>query len=169
MLGAIVGDFIGSICEAAPIKSRELPRLSRGATLTDDTVCTVALADALLTGRDFAQCLRAYVRCYPDPGVRRHVRTPGRRTRLASAAMSHDQPDAIAGAEATTLAPGLARAMAPAIVCARGDRSSQSSSTWPSWATSRSTSESRSSISRPRCVSSRRFGRSLERFPRKVV
>jgi ADP-ribosylglycohydrolase len=64
MLGAIAGDII---CEAAPTKTRELPLLSTGATFTDDTVCTVAIADALLTGGDFAQCLRAYVHCYPDP------------------------------------------------------------------------------------------------------
>jgi ADP-ribosylglycohydrolase len=68
MLGAIAGDMIGSICEAGRSSPRELPLLTAGATFTDDTVCTMAIADALLTGGDFAQCLRAYVHCYPDPG-----------------------------------------------------------------------------------------------------
>jgi hypothetical protein len=31
-------------------------------SFTDYTVCTVAVADALLSGGDFAQYLRAYVR-----------------------------------------------------------------------------------------------------------
>jgi ADP-ribosylglycohydrolase len=68
MLGAIAGDIIGSIYEAAPIKTKDFPLFGRGVTFTDDTVCTVAIADALLCGGDFAQYLRAYVRRYPDRG-----------------------------------------------------------------------------------------------------
>ena len=68
MLGAIAGDIIGSIYEAAPIKTTDFPLFGRGLSFTDDTVCTVAIADALLSGGDFAQYLRAYVDRYPGRG-----------------------------------------------------------------------------------------------------
>ena len=54
MLGAIAGDIIGSIYEAAPIKTKEFPLFGPGVRFTDDTVCTVAVADALMQGGDFA-------------------------------------------------------------------------------------------------------------------
>ena len=143
MLGAIAGDIIGSIYEAAPIKTREFPLFGPGVTFTDDTVCTVAIADALLTGGDFARYLRAYVRRYPGCGYGgmflRWAHTPGMpaygswgngaamrvsdsavawlaadeadalATAACTAAVSHDHPDAIAGAPATVLAAWLAR------------------------------------------------------------
>ena len=81
MLGAIAGDIIGSIYEAAPIKTKGFPLFGLGVSFTDDTVCTVAIADALLSGGDFAQFLRAYVRRYPGRGYGgmflRWAHTPG--------------------------------------------------------------------------------------------
>jgi ADP-ribosylglycohydrolase len=68
MLGAIAGDVIGSIYEAAPLKTKDFPLFGRGVRFTDDTVCTVAIADALLQGGDFAGALRTYVRRYPGRG-----------------------------------------------------------------------------------------------------
>jgi ADP-ribosylglycohydrolase len=68
VLGAIAGDIVGSIYEAAPIKTKDFPLFGPGVTFTDDTVCTAAIADALLSGGDFAQYLRAYVRRYPGRG-----------------------------------------------------------------------------------------------------
>lgn len=68
MLDAIAGDIIGSIYEAAPIKTKSFPLFGPGVTFTDDTVCTVAIADALLSGGDFAAYLRDYVRRYPNRG-----------------------------------------------------------------------------------------------------
>ena len=67
MLGAIAGDIIGSIYEAAPIKTKDFPLFGPGVRFTDDTVCTVASADALMQGGDFAATLREYVRrtCRP--------------------------------------------------------------------------------------------------------
>ncbi len=35
---------------------------------TDDTVCTLAITEALMTGQDFAPTLRAFVRRYPQAG-----------------------------------------------------------------------------------------------------
>ena len=141
MLGAIAGDIIGSIYEAAPIKTKDFPLFGRGVSFTDDTVCTVAIADALLSGGNFGKYLRAYVHRYPGRGYggmfMRWAHTPdmpaygswgnGAAMRVSSvawlasdeadalatagrtAAVSHDHPDAIAGAQAAVLAAWLAR------------------------------------------------------------
>ena len=45
MLGAIAGDIIGSIYEGKNIKTKEFPLFDEGCSFTDDTVCTVAVAD----------------------------------------------------------------------------------------------------------------------------
>ena len=68
MLGAIIGDIVGSIYEADPIKTKDFPLFHPAATFTDDTVCTLAVADCLVSGGDFARYLRGYVRSYPDRG-----------------------------------------------------------------------------------------------------
>ena len=68
MLGAVIGDIVGSIYEASPIKSKEFPFFHRAATFTDDTVCTLAIADCLLAGGRFDRYLRSYVRSYPNRG-----------------------------------------------------------------------------------------------------
>jgi ADP-ribosylglycohydrolase len=141
MLGAIAGDIIGSIYEAAPIKTKDFPLFGRGVSFTDDTVCTVAIADALLSDGDFARYLRTYVRRYPGRGYGgmfvRWAQTEGMpaygswgngaamrvsavarlaadeadalATAARTAAVSHDHPDAIAGAQAAVLAAWLAR------------------------------------------------------------
>ncbi|PWE32362.1 hypothetical protein DDZ14_09825 [Maritimibacter sp. 55A14] len=68
MIGAIAGDIIGSRFEghAAPPEGFEL--FHRDCRFTDDTVCTVAVADAIMCQGDFAATLRAYVRRHPDAG-----------------------------------------------------------------------------------------------------
>ena len=68
MLGAIAGDIIGSIYERRPIKSKDFPLFGRGCRFTDDSVCTVAVADCLVQGGDFAEFLRTYVHRYPGAG-----------------------------------------------------------------------------------------------------
>ena len=49
MLGAIIGDVVGSIYEFHNIKSKDFAFFGIGCKYTDDTVMTVAVADALLT------------------------------------------------------------------------------------------------------------------------
>ncbi len=68
MLGAIAGDIIGSVYEANPIKTKRFPFFGPQSTFTDDTVCSVAVADCILSGGDFAVYLRRYVRKYPRRG-----------------------------------------------------------------------------------------------------
>ena len=68
MLGAIAGDIIGSRFEGGPPPPRDFELFHRDCRFTDDTVCTVAVADALLGGRDFASRLRAFVRRHQGRG-----------------------------------------------------------------------------------------------------
>ena len=48
MYGAIIGDIVGSIYEFHNIKSKDFPWLSDKNHFTDDTVMTVAVADAIM-------------------------------------------------------------------------------------------------------------------------
>ncbi len=68
MLGAIAGDIIGSVYEARPVKSKDFPLFSRGCCFTDDTVLTVAVADAILTGADYVDKFHEYFDRYPHAG-----------------------------------------------------------------------------------------------------
>ena len=47
MLGAIIGDIAGSIYEGTNHKSKDFRFFWPGADFTDDTVCPIAVADAL--------------------------------------------------------------------------------------------------------------------------
>jgi ADP-ribosylglycohydrolase len=69
MLGAIAGDIIGSRFEGRRGPPRDFMLFHPACCFTDDTVCTLAVADALLGGeRDFAASLRALVRRHPARG-----------------------------------------------------------------------------------------------------
>jgi ADP-ribosylglycohydrolase len=70
MLGAILGDIVGSIYESPSrtIKHKDFPLFGPGCTPTDDSVLTVATADALLHGIGFAEAYRRWYQRYPDAG-----------------------------------------------------------------------------------------------------
>jgi ADP-ribosyl-[dinitrogen reductase] hydrolase len=69
MLGTIIGDIAGSAYEFANYRAKDFqPFFNQKARFTDDTVCTIAIADALLTGRDPAVTLRDWCRRYYDNG-----------------------------------------------------------------------------------------------------
>jgi len=68
MLGAIAGDIIGSIYEHANIRTRDFPLFGDGCRFTDDTVCTVAVADCLMDAGDFSEYLSRYALRYPGHG-----------------------------------------------------------------------------------------------------
>jgi ADP-ribosylglycohydrolase len=68
MIGAIAGDIIGSIYEGRGIKTKEFPLFSPGCRFTDDTVLTVAVAQAILSDRGYASSLRNIGRRYPHCG-----------------------------------------------------------------------------------------------------
>jgi ADP-ribosylglycohydrolase len=68
MLGAIIGDIIGSVHEWNGTKTKDFPLIVSGSFFTDDSVLTVAVADWILTGRDLTDILHNYYRAYPDRG-----------------------------------------------------------------------------------------------------
>jgi ADP-ribosylglycohydrolase len=145
MLGALAGDMIGSIYEARPIKTTNFPLFVAQSTFTDDTVLTVAVADAILNDRDYGTALKAWGRRYPNAGYggsfmqwlhaadsqpynswgngsAMRVSPVGwaydrRETVLSeaerSAAVTHNHPEGIKGAQATALAIYLARTGQP--------------------------------------------------------
>lgn len=55
MIGAIAGDIIGSAYEAHPVKIEDFPLFTAHSRFTDDTVMTVATADAILNGKGYAE------------------------------------------------------------------------------------------------------------------
>ena len=65
MLGAIIGDIVGSVYEWNRIKTKEFPFLTDACFFTDDTVCTVAVADILLHGFPPAETMQKWCRRYP--------------------------------------------------------------------------------------------------------
>jgi ADP-ribosylglycohydrolase len=66
MIGAISGDIIGSVYEWENIKTKQFDLFSPDCFFTDDTVLSVALAESILTGTDYAPLMRAYYRRYSD-------------------------------------------------------------------------------------------------------
>ncbi len=67
MLGAIIGDIVGSPYEFANTSNPRFPLFSKGSSFTDDTICTIAVADALVRGTDFGETLREWCLHYPNP------------------------------------------------------------------------------------------------------
>lgn len=67
MLGAIIGDIVGSAFEFNPTNDYDFELFKEGCGFTDDTICTVAVADALLRRRDFGESIHEWCRKYPHP------------------------------------------------------------------------------------------------------
>ena len=67
MLGAIIGDIVGSRWEFNPTNDYNFEWLSSENDFTDDTICTVAVADALLKGKDFGESIHDWCQRYPHP------------------------------------------------------------------------------------------------------
>jgi len=143
MLGAIAGDMIGSVYEFDNRRSKDFPLFTEATTFTDDTILSVAVADVLLHGGDYAQAFKTYYWRYPNPtgsyGARFHqwaaapTLTPynswgnGSAMRVSpvgfagtsldavlqeaekTAAVTHNHPEGIKGAQATAAAIFLAR------------------------------------------------------------
>ena len=67
MLGAIVGDIVGSVYEFDNHKSKDFPLFREDSKFTDDTILTIATADALMHHDwDFAAKYREYGKKYPS-------------------------------------------------------------------------------------------------------
>lgn len=143
MLGAIIGDIVGSIYEPqdSRIKTKDFPLFSDNCRFTDDSVCTTAVADALLHDLPPAETMRKWGRRYPNCGFSQIFKQwiaseedapnctfrNGAAMRVSPAGflnrddldaalldaekvtvISHDHPDGVKGAQATTHAIWLA-------------------------------------------------------------
>lgn len=146
MIGAVIGDMVGSIYEFNNIKSTDFPFWNRKCSVTDDSVMSVAVAKWLLedsehTPEYLVKCMVELGRKYPRAGYGGHFRMwlmfdnpqpynswgngSGMRVspvgfyagsleeaeRLAevSAAVSHNHPEGIKGAQAISASIFLAR------------------------------------------------------------
>ena len=67
MLGAIIGDIAGSKYEFNNTFDYDFEMFGEGCDFTDDTICTVAIADAILNGRNYQESLLDWCRRYPSP------------------------------------------------------------------------------------------------------
>ena len=68
MLGAIIGDIAGSMYEGNPIKTKDFPFFGDYCSFTDDSVCTIAVADTLLHDLPPAETMQQWCRRYPRAG-----------------------------------------------------------------------------------------------------
>ena len=144
MLGAVIGDIVGSIYEWRNIKTKEFPLFGQNCKFTDDSVMTIAIAEGLMNGGkpdDFINAMKRIGRMYPKAGYGRHFRSwlftddrnpynswgNGSAMRVSpvgwifdslettesaakvSAAVTHNHPEGIKGAQATAAAIFLAR------------------------------------------------------------
>ena len=65
MWGAIIGDIVGSVHEWDGIKTKDFEFFSERGHITDDSVCTAAVADILLRDLPAAATLQEWCRRYP--------------------------------------------------------------------------------------------------------
>lgn len=139
MLGAIIGDVIGSVYEQSGLKTTDFELFTNESHFTDDTVLTVAVMEVLLHGRNYVEVFQEYGQTYPKAGFSKNFRkwiadpkpynanTNGSAMRVspiawyyatlpqvqaeakASALVSHNHPEGIKGAVATASAIFMAR------------------------------------------------------------
>lgn len=68
MLGAIIGDIIGSRFEFNNHRSKDFELFTNDCRFTDDTIETIAIADAILNDKSYKDCLIYWCRKYSDAG-----------------------------------------------------------------------------------------------------
>lgn len=67
MIGAIIGDIVGSRFEFHNTDNRDFDLFTKENNFTDDTICTIAIADAITTGDSYKDKLVEWCRKYPNP------------------------------------------------------------------------------------------------------
>lgn len=68
MLGAMIGDIVGSIYEFHNHRSKEFELFNKDCFFTDDSVMTAAVASALIYNTDVVDSLKFYGKIYPTAG-----------------------------------------------------------------------------------------------------
>lgn len=67
MLGAIIGDIVGSRFEFDNTFDYHFELFTKKCDFTDDSICTIAIADAILNKKDYQDALLEWCRKYPHP------------------------------------------------------------------------------------------------------
>ena len=67
MIGAIIGDIAGSVYEFNNVKTENFPLIAKQSSYTDDTICTIAIADATMNGWSYKDALLDWCSNYPHP------------------------------------------------------------------------------------------------------
>lgn len=67
MLGAIIGDIVGSRFEFNNTDSKDFELFTKECDFTDDTICTIAIADALISGKSYKDSVKYWCNKYPNP------------------------------------------------------------------------------------------------------
>lgn len=67
MIGAVIGDIIGSRFEFDNIHTKNFELFTQECSFTDDTICTVAIADSLYSKKGYKESLLEWCRRYPNP------------------------------------------------------------------------------------------------------
>ena len=67
MIGAIIGDIVGSRFEFGPAPEKGFQLFTKDCSYTDDTICTIAIADAILNHKSYKDALLEWCGRYPDP------------------------------------------------------------------------------------------------------
>lgn len=67
MLGAIIGDIIGSRFEFNNYRSTDFQLFHESCSYTDDTICTIAIAEACIGNENFTESLQYWCNKYSNP------------------------------------------------------------------------------------------------------
>lgn len=67
MLGAIIGDIVGSRFEFNNTSDFNFELFTSECDYTDDTICTIAVADAILHGKPYRDAMLMWCRTHPYP------------------------------------------------------------------------------------------------------
>ena len=68
MIGAVAGDIIGSIYERNPIKTEDFPLFHTTSRFTDDSVMSLAVAQAILSDRNYGREMKFLGQAFPNAG-----------------------------------------------------------------------------------------------------
>jgi ADP-ribosylglycohydrolase len=70
LLGAIAGDVIGSVYEFTAPKSTDFVLFTPSSQITDDSILTLAVADAILNKGSYRDRIQEFARAYPWKRIR---------------------------------------------------------------------------------------------------
>ncbi|MDR1197543.1 MAG: ADP-ribosylglycohydrolase family protein [Prevotellaceae bacterium] len=67
MTGAIIGDYVGSVYEFDNTHDYDFQMITPESSITDDSIMTIAVMDAILQGKSYGESLYYWGNKYPNP------------------------------------------------------------------------------------------------------